>query len=413
MKRQFGQVIRTIDGILGFLYTPIAFLLRLMRVRVLDMNFYAIGHLAIEPDLYLREQRLLQKQYFTILLPPHSSLHKGFSLKLEIANPFLLKCWEKHFCLITNSFLYLLLLPLLRSPHLQMDPRPYLASKTFVFHNKEREAALIYNKFNKIYGPIKPFIQLKQKDLKRGERGLERLGIPPGQWYACFSCREFGHYSQDSVEWSSCRNSTMAHLELALKEIISRGGWCIRMGSPKAAPLPACLKRYERIIDYPHTEEVNDFLDIYLASSCKLFLGNNNGITVTSSIFGVPSVYANIVPFGERPIFHNAIGIFKLQRSKTTGQFIPFSQSLQSHLSTSISLKDYDEFGVELVENTPEEIYEVVKEMLDRLENRLVYLPEEEGLQQRFRSLLTSFNLSYRAESRIGKEFLKKYDHLM
>lgn len=407
------RFIKGVHGILGFLYTPLALLLKLMKVRVLDINFYAIGHLAIEPDLYLREQCLLKKRYFTILLPPHSSLHKGLDLKLEVANQFLLNCWKKHFYLISNSFLYVLLLPLLRSPLLQIDPRPYLASKIFASYSKERSAPVIYNKFKQVHGSTSSFICLKEKDLERGKKILQRLGIGSDQWYVCFNCREPGHYSEDSVEWSSCRNSTVAHLELALKEIIDRGGWCIRMGSVKSAPLPASLQKYERIIDYPQTKEVSDFMDIFLASSCKFFLGSNSGITVTASILGIPCIYANIVPFGERPIFPDALGIFKLQRSKTTGQLIPFSQCLQSYLSTSIFLNDYDEFGVELVENTPEEICNTVKEMFDRLENHNVYLPEEELLQNRFQSLLTSFNLGYSSNSRVGKEFLKKYSYLM
>ena len=77
MDKIFSNIIRIIHQIVELFYIPIAFLLKLMHVRVLDANFYAIGHLAIEPDLYLREQKLLNQRYFTLLFPPHSSLHKG------------------------------------------------------------------------------------------------------------------------------------------------------------------------------------------------------------------------------------------------------------------------------------------------------------------------------------------------
>lgn len=408
-----GSILTGLRAFLDLLFFPVVVLLKIAKVRVLDANFYAIGHLAIEPDLWLREQALLGKKYFTILLPPHSSLRKGFPLKLEVANLFLLQRWEEHFCIIKNPWLYLLLLAPLRSPLLQIDPRPYLSAKTYPNYRKERSAAVIYNQFNQTCGSRKPFLSLSVNDLERGRKTLEQLGISKDDWFICFNCREAGHYSSDSVEWSSCRNSSPIHLELALQEVIDKGGWCIRMGSPKSAPLPQSLQRHRRVIDYPHSSVVSDFMDIFLASSCKFFLGSNSGITVTASVLGTPCVYTNIVPFGERPIFHNAIGIFKLHRLKGSGRFISFPQCLQSHLSLSISLKDYDEFNIELIENTPEEILDVVKEMFDQLENKPPNRSTENLLQTKFLSLLTSFNLGYYSHSRVGKGFLQKYQYLM
>ncbi|MEG3842547.1 hypothetical protein, partial [Microcoleus sp. herbarium14] len=63
------------------------------------------------------------------------------------------------------------------------------------------------------------------------------------------------------------------------------------------------------------------------------------------------------------------------------------------------------------VDNTPEEINDLVLEMLDRLEGRVQYTEKDEVLQQQFNSLPTPYG-SYPANSRIGRSFLQKYGNL-
>jgi hypothetical protein len=55
----------------------------------------------------------------------------------------------------------------------------------------------------------------------------------------------------------------------------------------------------------------------------------------------------------------------------------------------------------------------VVIEMLDQLEGNITYLPEDEVLQQRFRQLMRPGHYSFGATSRIGRQFLRKYSHLL
>ena len=154
-------------------------------------------------------------------------------------------------------------------------------------------------------------------------------------------------------------------------------------------------------------------MDIYLASSCKFFIGNNNGLTWAAGTLGTPSVLTNIVPFGVRSFFARDIGIYKLQKSKISGKLLPFSHCLHSLLSQSINIDNYEELQIELIENSPEEICDVVMEMMDRLDGRWNALSEDESLQKRFLSLLTPYNLNYRSLARTGRSFLKKYEHLL
>jgi hypothetical protein len=67
--------------------------------------------------------------------------------------------------------------------------------------------------------------------------------------------------------------------------------------------------------------------------------------------------------------------------------------------------------GIKFVDNTPEEINDVVIEMLDRLEGKLKYSDKDTELQERFASL--SSRHASKANARIGRDFLRKWEHLL
>ena len=69
-------------------------------------------------------------------------------------------------------------------------------------------------------------------------------------------------------------------------------------------------------------------------------------------------------------------------------------------------------WGIKVEDNTPEEINELVLEMLDKLEGKIKYTEEDEALQERFKALPTPYGTNP-ANCRIGREFLRKYAGLL
>lgn len=415
MKSALHLFIKRTYVLLAYLLAPLALLLRAAGVRVLDVMPEAIGHLALEPDAYIREQKLLGKKRISILFPPHYSLNRKSFSKLAVSNLCLLQCWEKHFFVIKNLALYVILYPLLKSPLLRHDPTPYTAQKLAPQYKKGSDCISIYKAYEKKYGLGKgftPLIEMKQEDVENGREILRKLGLPKGAWFVSFNCRESGYYSPEALQATSGRNADINNLELALQEVIQRGGWCIRMGSSLMQPLPKRLAQYPQIIDYPKSPWVSDTMDVFLASNCRFFLGNNSGITTLAGVFGVPCVLTNVIPFGQLSVFPKDLAIFKLHRSKVTQQWLPFTECLQSYLSVSIAAADYEELQIELIENTAGEIRDVTLQMLEELDGK-ERLQEDVEFQQRFRNIMNSFNLSHGSPARVGLEFLKKYEELL
>ena len=70
------------------------------------------------------------------------------------------------------------------------------------------------------------------------------------------------------------------------------------------------------------------------------------------------------------------------------------------------------------MENTSEEIKDVVMEMLERFNGTLQYSEEDDDLQERFKSLAASSGELYgdkdiTVNARIGRNFLRKYAALL
>lgn len=403
--------IKIIYSFFSALLSPLAFLLKTAGICVVDVKFEALGHLAVEPDLFLREKQSLGKKCYPVLFAPYRSFIKEQPFSTLVCNPFLLRCWSRHFYVIDNLFLYLLLHPLLKSPILQYSPYHYLAPKTSPEYRKGRDYISIYNETAGEQGEFKPLLQLTEEEEKRGKTILKEMGLSEKSWFVCFSAREQGYYTKENQAKSSCRNGSIDRLYLSLDEVIQRGGFCIRVGSPLAPPLPSFMQN-DHILDYPKSKYHSDFMDVYLAAKCRFSIGMISGLTELPRVFGVPSVLFNIVPFGTLSPLPSSLHLFKLHKS-ISGELIPFEQCLKSYLASSTMDEDYREFKVELVENEPEEIRDAVVEMLERLDGTACYSIEEENLQEKFHSCMNSFNPSYGASSRVAKAFLQKYAGLI
>ena len=409
MRRKLNKLIKKKLQFLSLLFSPLTLLLRAFRIQVLEMPYFAIGHLALDIDCYLRYRELHKIKSIPILLVRYNTLVHDRPFSSEVCNQFLLNCWKRRIFTIDHWLLYFLLWPILSSDLLIYKMDRFYSTKASFTYKPGHCYAAIYSKFKKNF---QPKIHFTSEESRRGKNLLAQLGLPEGAWYVCFSCREPGYYD-NNVDFTKIRNAGIASYELALKEIIQRGGWCIRIGSKKSAPLSSSLKALPQIIDYPHSQFVSDFMDIFLISRCLFFLSTNSGISNVATIFGISSLMVNYLPIGQLSVFHRDINIFKLYKSNKTGELIPFKQMLECYLAYSFQDKDYEKFQISAIDNSAEEIRDAVIEMLHEM--KIINTPylEEKELQDKFLTLLNDYNISYYGSPKIGSAFLKKYSYLI
>lgn len=368
-----------------YLYFP-ALLLKWLGVRfVLITVPQRIGHLVLEPDVYLKDTALdgVREMGVMLLLPE------------DTANTRVVEYWRKYFTIFQGRWMVELLRPFLLFDFLRRDLMPYAAVE-----NESAKAYLTHAR----WGSRPPLLELLSPELEAGRAALQRWGLPPDAWFVCIHSRE-GGYSPEDEHVHSYRNAPIADYIPAMQAITAAGGWCIRMGDPTMAALPPM----PGVIDYAVSSDKSEELDIFLCAQCRFLLGNSSGLYQLAKAFGRPCALANQVPLAAT----YGVGIDDVAIPKTIlrdGKPVSLEPLFRTPAAGYRYAKQYAEDGLEVVNNTPEQILALAREMMDRLDEKDVYTPADEARQAAFRSLFRPGDYSHGAASRIGRDFLRELD---
>lgn len=367
-------------------YSLPAALCYVLRVRFLTLTHpERIGHLCIEPDCYIKEGLLgLRQKFLGVFLVPEG----------RAANKALLSLWSEKTAIVTSRLWCRALLPFTRFPFLSYPIHRYAIAID--------DTALCATIQTKWKGrPALLSIPPEMHD--RAREAVEKLGLPAGAWYVCVHSRE-GGYSPSDEHLHAYRNSDIDSYRLAMREIVERGGWCVRVGDPTSKP----ISPMKGVIDCAHSALRCDWLDVYLCANCMFFLGNSSGLHLLSSVFGIPCALANLIPVASSlPAFPIDVGIPKILRRRASGEAVRYAEIMASPLGNFRFAEQYAKDGIFVEQNTPEEIRDLAIEMLERCSGKAKYAREDEELQGRFRSLFRQGHYSFGADSRIGRDFLR------
>ena len=95
-------------------------------------------------------------------------------------------------------------------------------------------------------------------------------------------------------------------------------------------------------------------------------------------------------------------------------RYLDFDEIFKKGIGRFVRGQYYEEFGIDLIENTPEEITDVAMEMHERLSGTWRTSMEEQVLQSKFWSLLPKSELhGNQILSRVGTNYLEKYQKLL
>ena len=253
-----------------------------------------------------------------------------------------------------------------------------------------------------------PLFRLSEDEIARGEAQLRVLGIPEGAWFVCVHSREGGYSPGD--EWAnSYRNTNISDYTDAMRAIVARGGWCVRVGDPTMRPLDPM----PGVVDYARSSSKSDWMDLFLCARCRFFLGNSSGLFGLAGIFGKPSALANMTPLGcAYAPFPGDISIPKLLMD-AQGRMLPLPDAFADEASEFRLTPEFVERGLRQVDNTPQEIAELAIEMMDRLDGHVEDEPDDADLQARFRALIQPHHYCWHASARIGRAFLRRHRALL
>ncbi|PPR11170.1 MAG: hypothetical protein CFH41_01271 [Alphaproteobacteria bacterium MarineAlpha11_Bin1] len=274
-----------------------------------------------------------------------------------------------------------------------------------------------------------PQLSFTSEEHERGQALLRELGVPEGGAYVCIFAKDRGYSDNPDTPpdpdsyWGTkdFRNCDIKGYIAAAEYLAERGIRVLRMGVHTPAELlPAGL--HPNIVDYTGvvrpTLSDPDFADTYLQATCKFFVGTGSGIYILSSMFGVPVAYANMLPYGECGRMPHDIVIFKNSRYKRSGELIPYrhmiARGVDSDWLTLDELEKLDADGVEFLENTPDEILALVREMNERLDGEWQPESDDDMLQSRFIEISPARHFDGSGfPGRVGALFLRDHRELI
>ena len=220
-----------------------------------------------------------------------------------------------------------------------------------------------------------PVVKLSDSIEARGMSILKRWGLPADAWFVVIHVREGDHRPHARLQ-----NSDISTYFPMMREIVSRGGWVIRMGSPLMRPLP----EMQNVIDYAHAIERVDWMDVFLWAKAKFSITTNSGGAEVQMCFGTPVIRTNYSSFGHCSFFEKSFMVPKLYKLKSE----KVSMSLQQVLRTPIPWCEstvHENIEFEIIDNSPQDLVNAAVEMFSRFEKNVWSMTQDQVNAQNIR----------------------------
>jgi putative glycosyltransferase (TIGR04372 family) len=245
-----------------------------------------------------------------------------------------------------------------------------------------------------------------------GTQKLNSMGISPSDWYVCIHARDNAFAASINTDAkyiisSDYRNADINTYNLAIEEILSRGGFVIRVGSVVEKPMEFI---HPKVIDYP-LKFRDDFSDVYITANAKFYIGPTNGNADLALLFDVPSLFVNTIPIGISPPGKNSIFIPKRIYDEKNTQ-IAYSEQLMffqklPFAASSNPIEEFKKHKWKLIDNTPTEIKNAVIEMFSRLDGSFIEESDYIKLLEHYHDLFDEENPFRHSKSPCAQSFLK------
>ena len=352
----------------------------------------AIGHIGLI-DFYTKliKLGLIAKSEIKICVSPQD----------RAGNKHLLEYWSKYYKILDQSTVNKQWVDL-RYFEVPVAFHPTISGGCLFYSHAAAQAQLEWEKKG-----LAPLLDLRSEDQAFGHDVLAKKNISSGDWFVALHVREPGFHNQWGDPLRKGRDVDIyAYLD-AIQAITRAGGWVIRMGDPTMKPLPPM----ERVWDYARSPERSERMDVFLLSSCRFFVGTNSGVSYVPPVFGRPCLYTNWCALDHRPWWSDNLLIHKNIRKRGSGDLLPYSQLIPPPFGHVESVEFFHRNGLDLVENSPEELMEAVEEMIQKVEGKRVsgkkYLQDVETYRQ-----ISVASGGYPGPS-ICETFLSRYPQLL
>ena len=205
------------------------------------------------------------------------------------------------------------------------------------------------------------------------------------------------------------RSSKIKNFGLSIDYLLKKNYQIIRIGNQGMSRNPFGNKIFD-ISKFKFDENLQ-LLHLYLVSKCSFFVGTCSGPYKFATIFQKPILTVDMAPMSLMfPVARKAIALPKLYRNIRTKKIIKFNDVFDYNFSNLRLDKEFKAHNLELIDNSPKEILDGVKE-IERLSKNKNF--STSVLQRRFKKLFNKECYAFYAEPNIANSFISKYKKLL
>lgn len=370
-------------------------------IRLNPLNSSRIGHFATNTELYLCECDA------GINVPKQRFVDLCYFADRPIANAQLATMWRRRL----RVWPAWLLSAAFRLNQLFPGGDIHIAGYNT---NSDRD---VYNLLERV--PL--HLDFNADEERRGAAGLQAMGIHDGSEFICMAARDSAYLmdptrqtltSTGNFDYHNFRDVDPQNYALAAEALADHGYYVIRMGALVNDPLNS---GHPKVIDYATNGMRSDFMDIYLGAKCLFFISCGTGIDAIATTFRKSIANVSYIPAGYFSTYlFGTIGIFKKHWLVAEQRWLTMREIFNYGVGFALTASDFQKRGVQVIENTPEEIKSLALEMLQRQNGTWQPRPEDEALQRRFWEIYpldardaVSKPLHGKVRARFGTQFLR------
>lgn len=369
------------------------------RIFVYRLNVGTIGEFVVR-YLMIKEDLIDNESDLFVIVPYIADIRK------EISNKNLLDLIGQEICIINHSN-YEFWRYVIKRHYNDLD---------FTCYEKYENRRDTYYE---VYKDL-PLINIGSIQKQICKKISRKIGI--SHEYVCFHSRDEQYNVKvlgKDFEQFIYRNSSFANYVECIEYLRQQHIQAVRMGKY----VGDCINK-TKIVDFAG-KYYADFMDVFLISACKFYVGSNSGINMVAKAFAKPvlivnSVYVTVGSACEVNMKENML-IPKKYYNKRSKKYLSLRAIARYEKLFADNTSQYAKKGIEIIENTPQEILDAVIEMNERLNGTWIETEEDRFLQQKYMDILNRLNEENRKRFwngggtmyRIGSKYLKENRYLI
>ena len=374
LKKIKTQIFIILKAPLFLILIPLVIIIRLISpwflIRWGEIQSSRIGHFTKNTEIYLNEIDA------KINIPKNNFIDFLYLKNKNVANHQLEVMWRRRLKLWPK-----IIFNPIKIINVSMD--------NFFPTQKKHEINFTLRDKNNFLEKGRPHINFNQEEEARGQKILKEFGVENNEKFICLLVRDSGYLKRHNdfldknySRWSyhDYRNGNIDNYILACEELAKRGYYIFRMGINVLKPLKS---NNPKIIDYANLNR-SDFMDIYLGSKCTFCISTAAGFDEIPNIFRRPIAYVGYTPIALIETHHkDSLIITKKHINKQSKKILSLKEIFLSNVGIALTANEFEKNNIELEENKPEEIKDLVIEMDERLNNKWHENDEDLKLQKK------------------------------